>query len=432
MLHVAHVLIENIKGIERLEFRPGAITVIAGRNQCGKTSVLDAIRTLFDGGHDPSLIRKGEKAGKITMILSDGTTIIKSITENTSRLAVFQPDGQRVDGGDKTYLDSLANALAVDPAKLLKADVKPKDIAKVLLHALNIQFSRADLLAAIGRQYDAPTDQESYSLADIEQLRASIYENRRRLNVTIRDKEGTINDLRKALPAESPEDVRAAIAKTKEELADTEKLARDELAAANEQEKAELEAMRNEYDRRMREVEAWKAKTWCEIEQKFKDARNEIESRLRPKRDEVVAKLSAQEEQLQVWARAKAIDDQIAKHIDELRSAQDRSSQLTKIMEQLDKLKQERLGRLPVPGLTYEDDMFYVHGVPWHHVNTAKRTEYACAIAALRAGPLRMLCLDDAEHLDSDGQAALQKWAEQNNFQLIAAMVDDCNLEISS
>ena len=53
MLRIESVEIKNIKGIASATFGLGTLTVIRGANGTGKTSILDSIATIFDGGHDP-------------------------------------------------------------------------------------------------------------------------------------------------------------------------------------------------------------------------------------------------------------------------------------------------------------------------------------------------------------------------------------------
>ena len=50
-LHLADLLIENFRGIQRLEIpRLGRVTLIAGKNAAGKTALLDAVRVYASGG----------------------------------------------------------------------------------------------------------------------------------------------------------------------------------------------------------------------------------------------------------------------------------------------------------------------------------------------------------------------------------------------
>ena len=85
-LHVPSLRIEGFRGIESLTInRLGRVTLLAGRNGTGKTTVLDAVRIFADRGRLPSLTavlnRSEEYGGRM-----DGR---KEITENPDFEALF-------------------------------------------------------------------------------------------------------------------------------------------------------------------------------------------------------------------------------------------------------------------------------------------------------------------------------------------------------
>ena len=74
-MQVTQIKIQNILGIKELEIKPSSITEITGKNASGKTSVLEALKSVFAGGKDATLLRKGEKSGSVVLLLDDGTEI---------------------------------------------------------------------------------------------------------------------------------------------------------------------------------------------------------------------------------------------------------------------------------------------------------------------------------------------------------------------
>jgi len=86
-MRLAHVRIHNILGIDELEFDAGAFTVIEGRNGGGKTSVLEALKSVVRGGEDVTLLRKGAAEGEVVWLFDDGTQARKRVTEKTKRTA---------------------------------------------------------------------------------------------------------------------------------------------------------------------------------------------------------------------------------------------------------------------------------------------------------------------------------------------------------
>src|SRR5688572_20078808 len=93
-LKVAKVHISNIRGIKEMEFEPGSCTESSGKNGQGKTSILEAINAALSGGHDATLLRKGEEKGEIVIVLDDNTTITKRISAGGSSTIVSKDDMQ--------------------------------------------------------------------------------------------------------------------------------------------------------------------------------------------------------------------------------------------------------------------------------------------------------------------------------------------------
>ncbi|CAH1654942.1 Exonuclease SbcC [Hyphomicrobiales bacterium] len=58
-MKIHHIRISNILGVDQLEFEAGQFNEISGQNGTGKTSVLEAIKSVTQTGHDATLLRKG-------------------------------------------------------------------------------------------------------------------------------------------------------------------------------------------------------------------------------------------------------------------------------------------------------------------------------------------------------------------------------------
>ena len=57
------IKLRNILGIEEVEFQPtpAGLTVIKGKNDVGKTSILSGVHGAIKKGFDATLLRKGEE-----------------------------------------------------------------------------------------------------------------------------------------------------------------------------------------------------------------------------------------------------------------------------------------------------------------------------------------------------------------------------------
>jgi hypothetical protein len=105
------------------------------------------------------------------------------------------------------------------------------------------------------------------------------------------------------------------------------------------------------------------------------------------------------------------------------------ATKLDRVLDKIDALKRKALESLPIRGLEFDGEQFCdrlpTGLVPWDEINTARRIEIALQIAALKAGALKFLVLDDAEHLDAEGMEALKSAAKAMGFQVVAARVEE-------
>jgi DNA repair exonuclease SbcCD ATPase subunit len=126
---------ENVKRLTAVEITPtGNVIVIGGRNEQGKSSVLDSIEYTLGGEPDATMpVRKGEKSGKVVVNLGD--IIVKRVfTESGgSQLVVTNADGIK-QGTPQAILDKLTGKLTFDPLAFsrMKAD-KQGEVIRALV-----------------------------------------------------------------------------------------------------------------------------------------------------------------------------------------------------------------------------------------------------------------------------------------------------------
>jgi DNA repair exonuclease SbcCD ATPase subunit len=211
-MQITEIQIENIRGVESLEIKPGALTVVSGSNGQGKSSVIAAIQAVFEGGHDPSLKRKGAKKGKVSLTLTDGTVITRTITDKSSTLEVTTKDGD-VKKAPAAYVSGLASGIALDPIKLLTC--KPKERGAFLLATSNVTFQPAEISAAIGENWS-----EAANLEGIEKIRKSLYEQRTSINTRKKEAEAGAHGIKAAMPEDMDRDWVAELTAVESELLD--------------------------------------------------------------------------------------------------------------------------------------------------------------------------------------------------------------------
>jgi len=132
---IQHLKITNLWGIREFSLEPGAMTVIAGGNGTGKTSVLRSIQAAFEG-FDGVCVRQGSERGEVLIDLGD-IVITRTQTQGGKYLKVTDAKGDTL-AKPQTVLNGLMGAsaghgLRFNPVQFLTADASQVSGTKFLL-----------------------------------------------------------------------------------------------------------------------------------------------------------------------------------------------------------------------------------------------------------------------------------------------------------
>lgn len=424
-MKIQKISIRNILGISELEIEAGKLVEISGPNGSGKTSVLEAIKGVLRGGHDATLLRKGEDKGETVIVLDDGVQISKSVTAAKSSTVVVGADGKQANKPAET-VKALTDMLSVNPVDFLRATKKER--VNVLLESLPIQID----LERLGIDHTNPggIDISLHPLVLIEAVRKNIYDDRTGLNRAVKEKQATIKQLAATLP-EQPGEVPATPQGLLDQLAQMDKAKDDELERID----AKLDGMRKESDAKIADLRAQ-----IEAEQ---ERFNKVRQLAAAQRERTFNKHSEDTAVIrQNLAAVEAEQRQAAKHeqtretLETMRAEADQlqaaTEQQTAAIESIDAYKSELLASLPIPGLTVVDGEIYRDGVPFDRLNTAQQVKIAVEIAKLRAGELGVACVDGLELLDTESYREFCDQAVKSGLQLIITRVSDEEFKVNS
>ncbi|MEV2908602.1 ATP-binding protein [Paenibacillus larvae] len=136
MIKINKLEIENVKRVKAVKIEPttSGLTVVGGKNNQGKTSVLDAIAWGLGGNkYRPSQAQREGSAvpPHLHIVLSNGLVVERK--GKNSDLKVIDPNGQK---GGQQLLDSFVEELAIDLPKFMNATNKEK--ASILLRIIGV------------------------------------------------------------------------------------------------------------------------------------------------------------------------------------------------------------------------------------------------------------------------------------------------------
>lgn len=430
-MQIHKISIKNILGISDLEFEAGKLVEISGRNGHGKTSILEAIKSVLRGGHDATLLRTGEDKGEAIIVLDDGMQITKTVTPAASATVVTGQDGKRIQKPVEA-VKALTDMLSVNPVDFLRATKKER--VNVLLESLPIQIDMSRIGIDPGASW---IDTNQHPLVLIESVKRHIYDDRTGLNRAVKEKEATIKQLAATLPEQPGE-----APQTPQGLLD--KIAELDRAKDSELERiaTKLQGLRDAYDEEIsgftKEIDAIRAKMDA-ARAKF----DEIQKLAGAQREKTIAAhtdgtaiirhdLATIEAAQKQAAKHEQTRETLTKMREEADTLQAEAQKQTDALDAIEAYKSELLAALPIPGLTVIDGEILRDGVPFDRLNTAQQVQIAVEIAKLRSGKLGVICVDGLELLDSQAYGEFCQQAVGSGLQLIVTRVSDDELQVNS
>jgi len=419
--------VNNFRGIEHILVKPGAMTIVSGTNGSGKTSLIEALRTIFDGGHHPSNVRKGERKAEIILTLDTGIVITKTVTAKTSTLTVTDAEGQELpDATPKAFVERLATGFSFDPLGLIQA--KPKDRAAFILESMPVTFTPTEIAAADPEYKGGVLDLDGLS-----DLHKGIYEKRKAANVIQRDTEGTVKTLQAALGTQEGEtkdweselrDLQAERATVDCQLADAEKAI---IASATKEEHAVI----NEINEKISKLAEERATRVASIKAREAEALKHNEDAAKPERERIAGELAVAQEKVKAQSRDKATRASIEAARAKVREYFQKSDKFDKSLRALEELKKKKLAEQPLEGIELRDGEVFVDGIPFDELNTARQYLTAFSVAALKCGDLGLMIADRCEALESDTTwKAFVDGAKESGFQIVATRVEPGPLRV--
>lgn len=419
---IASVSIKNVLGIKQLEFKAGKFNEIVGGNGTGKTSVLDAIRSVVEGGDDATLLMNGQEKGEIVLVLSDNTTIKKRV--GVGKGVTVEKDSVR-QAKPQEAINALHDSLSVNPVAFLTAP--PKKRIDVLLESLPMKSDVERIRAIVGDpKLEVP---EAHALEQIDKAYKDLESLRRDTNRAVREREASITQLADTLPKEAdgaaagnPADIEAQLAQIDGAMQTTNDAIDTQMGRLRTEYADKIEAKRGEIAKLQEEIAELKGEQ-SGRETRGEAMRAEKQTAWRAERQPLVDQLNlirSSTTTIAVAQRTRATMSEFRAVADSL---QEDSEKMTTALRALEAYKAELLADLPIDGLTVKDGEIFRDGIVFDRLNEAQRVQIALELAVLRAGDLKIVCVDGLESLDDTTFAAFRERAAETDLQLFVTRV---------
>lgn len=405
MIKINKLELENVKRIKAVKLEPSenGLTIIGGKNNQGKTSVLDSIAWALGGErYRPSQVRRDGSVipPHLHIVLSNGLVVDRA--GKNSDLKVTDPNGNK---GGQQILNEFVEELALNLPKFMESSDKEK--ANTLLKIIGV----------------------GDRLSELEKEENELY-NRRHFIGQIAD--------RKAKYAKEmtywqdvPKDLISAaelIARQQDILAKNGENQRKRNRAAELEE--EVKRLQHTVDS-LTEKLAQASEACMDAMENLNIARKSAEEL----HDESTAELEENIRHIDM-VNAK-IRDNLNKEKAEEEAAEYRRQYeaLTDKLEETRRLKRDLLqsADLPLVGLSVENGSLTYRGKRWDNMSGSDQLKVSAAIIRKLNPNCGFVLIDKLEQMDLDTLREFGEWLEKENLQAIATRVstgDECSIII--
>ena len=396
---------ENVKRIKAVQLRPDetGLTLIGGRNNQGKTSVLDAIAWALGGNkYRPDAAQRDGSVNPphLRLRLSNGLMVERKGVN--SSLTVTDPTGRK---GGQQILDEFVEQLALDLPKFMQASDREK--ADILLRIIGV----GDRLQALDRDIKGMYNKRTTigQIATAKRKHAdemTVYED-------VPDEPVSVSDL-----IRQQQEILARNGENQRKRSNAYKLQAERNALAQ-----KVNSLREELDRYTQQLmKADKDMTiaFKTAEELQDESTTELESSIR-NIEEINRKVRANLDH--AHADAEAIEY---------------TEEYKQLSDQIDQMRRDRIAllngaHLPLPELDVQDGLLLYRGKHWRDMSGSDQLRVATAIVRQLNPDCGFVLLDKLEQMDLQTLADFGDWLAQEGLQAIATRVstgDECQIII--
>lgn len=462
------IKIRNLFGITETEL-DGRSVELTGGNGVGKTSVIDALRYALTNNSDRNIIvKQGETEGEILIETDTGLSINRKKRTEKSDYKSVKENGREI-MGPENFLKQLFTPLQLDPVAFTLMDEKSKN--RAILDLIEFDWD----LSFINEKFGEVPSWVNYEqnilevLSDMQSENGEWFKERQNVNRDIRNKQAFIEDIAKDIPenyqAEKWEsyDLGAAYKKIEQmkeinsrieraklfrssydnklrkleadkmiEVTSAEKAIaaeREALLADNERMKAQIKANEDKLTGLSGTLEDKKALA----ETRFESAKTKLDADMSVA-DEYMDKQPVDCSELQEEV---SVAEDMRRHLNEYQRMKAMQTELEQLKAKSDEYTRKielartlpgtilETAKLPIEGLTVEDGIPLIHGLPVANLSEGEQLSLCVDVAISKPNRLQIILIDGTEKLSSENREKLYSKCHDKGIQFIATRTTD-------
>ena len=462
-MKISKIKIKSLFGITEQEIGNKSVEMI-GRKGAGKTSVIDAIRyALTNSSNRDWIIKNGETEGEILVETDSGLSIDRKARTSKADAVSVKENGTKVTKPE-TFLKTIITPLQLNPVEFTQMSKQEQN--RAILDLIEFDWD----LNWIKEQFGEIPQGVNYEqnilqvLNDIQAESGAYFQSRQDINREIRNKRAFIEDIAKDIPS-------GYQAEKWQNFDISSKYAELMKIKDNNGKIERAKAFKDSYNNKIRGLEAIKEIAISTAKDAINTERNSLNSTIARLKAEIIAaedKLTTLDDKLNDKIKIAEADFETAKAkldsdvgianqfislditpIDELQSEINEAEtmmkhlneykRMTTMQGEIDALKEKaddytskiELARelpgtiletatLPVEGLTVENGIPLINGLPISNRSDGELLELCVDIAINNPSGLQIILIDGAEKLDDISRNKLYTKCKEKGLQFIA------------
>lgn len=469
-MHTSKITIKSLFGISEQEIS-GKSVEITGRKGAGKTSVIDAIRyALTNSSSRDWIIKNGETEGEIIVETDSGLSIDRKARSNKADFVSVKENGNKVTKPE-TFLKTIITPLQLNPVEFTQMTKNEQN--RAILDLIEFDWDLNWIKEQFG-EIPQGVDYEQNILQVLNDIQAEngvYFQSRQDVNREIRNKRAFVADIAKDIPAGYDAekwknyDLSAKyseLMKIKDENGEIERAkafkdsytnklrgleANKEIAvsAAEKSINAERDSLNSTISRLNAEIQSAREKLLT-LDSKFADKVKVAEADFNAAKAKLDADVGIANKFINLEIKpTNALQEEIdtaevmIKHLNEynrMKTMQEEIEDLcSKSEEYTRKIELARTlpgtilqtATLPVEGLTVENGIPLINGLPISNRSDGELLELCVDIAINNPSGLQIILIDGAEKLDDTSRNKLYAKCKEKGLQFIATRTTNDN-----
>lgn len=413
------IKIRNLFGITETEL-DGKNVEVTGKNGVGKTSIIDAIKyALTNDSERDYILKKGETEGEILIETDTGLYIDRKKRANQADYKSIK-DGGKVVSSPEAMLKTIFTPLQLDPVKFIQLSKKEQN--RAILDLIEFNWD----LNWIKEQFGEIPPDVNYEqnilqvLNDIQAENGHYFQTRQDINRELRNKKAFVEEIAETIPLNYEAEKEIQVSSEREKIANE----REELSSSIERMRAEIKAAEDKL---------------TTLDGKLTDKIELAESAYREKVAKLDSDMQVADEYINKEKVDTSADEEEVKTAEEMKKHLNEFYRMKRLQEECEKLADEsneytekiELARelpgkiletatIPVEGLTVEDGVPLINGLPISNLSEGEKLNLCVDVALSKPNNLQIILIDGAEKLSDENRAKLYEKCKASGLQFIA------------